>query len=291
MPENLANSVFRRESSQVYLGTEKVYGIQSLQINNTFAANPLVYIGMGNRVNLPVPRGQQTTTYSLNCDLINKDYFYSMITGGYKNIFVLKTQSNTNDNYCLLDSIVNSYNCRYSVGQIPQIDVALTAYFNAGTLAASDLRGSDQNQLNTISSTNYTGDQAILVPYSNSINLSFDNVFNSNRVQSFSINISPQKIPVYNMGIRTPVRIDTIGQIPVSIEISVELGNYTFKKLRDYPNFPNIQNLNLQINDYKNSQNITSYNFVKLTQFEESFSSSVDEAIKWTAKYGGTLGS
>jgi hypothetical protein len=128
----------------------------------------------------------------------------------------------------------------------------------------------------------------LLIPYGGSISLNLD-TFQTNRVQSFQINVQSQKVPIYNMGSRAPQRVDIVYPIDVNCQFTFDVGNYESVQTYDLPETPMVENLTAIINDYKTDENIVTYNFNNLNLLSETYGMSADGNATVTVVYNTKL--
>ncbi len=281
MSDNISLGAITREKAHFFVNTNKIIGLQSLNVETALPVKPLVYLGMGTK-NKTFADGQLFTNLSVESFLINNDPFYEFVTGeNLFSAFLLQKQSDINNNcYSLISGYLNSYSCRYSVGTIPSINVNATFIDNAGQIPTGKLRTPDFITLKTIQTGVYTGHLNALIPYSNSISATFDNSFLTNRVVGFDLTLNPVKTPIYNMGSKKPSRVEIIYPIEVNFSISYEMGQYTPKTLMDFPSGQNLKSLTLDINSHDTNIRITSYSFSNLELVSEVINESVDNNFR-----------
>ncbi len=284
------NSVFHRGEQIFFLQTEKVDGVQSISVENNFGGSQSVSLTMGNRFHPLNYKGPQSTTISINNLLINKDFFYDHVVGNtLVNAWILKEQTNLTDNYCFISGYCSSYSCKYSVGELPQIAAQITFIDNAGKIATGNLKGPDISQLRVIQTGNFTGHLNPKVPFGGSISLSMGDFLNTNRIQSYEINISANKIPIYNIGSQFPKRIELIYPINVECSFSFELGQYDFTNLRDALETQAPKNLNITVRSFNTNDLIRIYSFTGLYRSTENYSTDTEGAVVANIKFVGQI--
>ncbi len=283
------NYRIRGNEQEIYLGTGKLVQVQDLSINSNFGTAPLNYIGRGKRnVNL-IPNSEQNAELSINSSLINNDPFISLTGSNPINLFILKSQNDITNNYCLISGYLTSYNASFSVGQIPQISTTLKFYNNAGKIPVLSLDSEPLNQLQTIQTNNYSNlNDNYLIPNFGSLVVTLNEIEN-NRVLNFDINIDINRIPIYNLGSKYPKRVDIISPINTNCSFTLEMSNYDPTILRDFPQNKQIQDITLSVNDFNNGQNITTYNLRSMTLTNEVYGTSIDGNVTITKQFVGTL--
>jgi hypothetical protein len=278
MPESLSNSRVTSDKQILFINREKICGAQSIQASIPTTASPLHFANIYTSRTSFIPVGEQVGDVSIDAILINKDYFLRYVTGNHLvNGYVLKAQNNSTDNYSFLSGYFTRYTCQYSDSQpTPQITTNIRVINNLGKIATGSFATHQIQDLNFISTGNFTNNSP-LIPHIGSISLGIDD-FNSNRVSAFNISVNTNKVPVYNMGSRSPKRVDLIYPIEVQCSFTFELGDYTIPFMRNYPSSApkQIENLNLQVNDYSNGSGIITYSFQNLILTNTTYGTSVD---------------
>ncbi len=287
MPDN--NGIFRRDRQFLFLGNQRVIGAQSVQITNNFAANPLIFVGMGQKYWPLIPRGQQSANVNFNSLLINSDPFYQYAVGpSLVNAFILQSPSNLDDNYCMLSGYVNTYSCKYQIGQIPEVSTTFAFINEVGKIPTGNLSNSDYTQLNSIKN-NFNPNFTPIIPYGNSVNLILDSFINNNRVQNFTLNINSKNLPIFFMGARFPSRVDNIPPITIELQCQFQLGKYDFPVLSHFPQFQRVKDLTINIKSFDSGAFIQSYSFPNLTLTNLNYNTSADGITTVDLGYGGTL--
>ncbi len=275
--EPLINNKIGAENQLFFLNRERVYGIQSVDATQNLGLQPLVYAGIGNKTINFIPVTEQNNTLNINSLLINKDYFLNLTIGSdLANIYILKDKNDTTNNYILHSGYFTDYNSNYNIGNVPTISTTFIAIKDAGKLPISSLSLDAQNDLTNIISQNLELTN-ILVPSIGTITLNVDD-FTTNRLQSYSLSIKSNKIPVYFIGQKTPKRIDNLSS-EIQCSFSFEIGLYEIKRLRNFPQNNIVKNLTITVNDYSNNQNICIYNFNNLNLVSENYSISANENL------------
>lgn len=318
MAESLINYRITSKDQNLYVGGNRIVGVQSVSINKNFNLGNLNYAGIGQKTVNYLPRGAQISTVNIDSYLLNQDFFLNYVTGSETvNSFILKSSSDLDPPYSMLNGYLNSYSCQWAVGQIPRISTSINVLGNAGRIPTGSLGAEIIAELQLIN-TIYDGDSSnddwgtilgavttsedwsyltsiitsyedwnlgggasspttgqLLIPYDGSISINIDD-FQTNRVQSFNIDVQSQKFPIYNMGARQPSRVDIVYPIDVTCQFTFEVGNYESPQITDSPRYPIIEDLSLVVNDYKTDANIVTYNFNNLNLMSEDYSISAE---------------
>ena len=277
MDYSLVNSKIGAENQLFFLNKDKIVGIQSLEAGQKLGLAPLSYIGIGSKTLNYIPRAEQSNSLSINSYLINSDPFFRYVTGSeLVNGYLLREQSDITNNYCFLSGYFNDFQCSYSIGNPAQISTTLISVMDGGKIPTGAMSNDQVNDLKFINTGNFsTG--TYLIPSIGTITLGID-LFNTNRLQNFTLRVSPKKTPVYNLGSKTPKRIENFGS-DINLDCSFEIGNYELSRLRNFPQSGVIKNLSLQVNDYSTNAPIANYSFNNLNLINESVSVSANENV------------
>jgi len=276
MEQIYSNSRIGHEYQLVYLNTERLIGVQSIDSTNNFGTSPFTYVGIGNVGTKGMVRSEQSASINISTFLINKDYFWTSTTGSsLSNLYIFRDNKDFSTCYSALSGYFTNFSCKYSVGNVPEISTTMNAIRNAGTIALSELSTDASAQFTTISlsSPDITGNLAI--PFGNSISLGISD-FLTNRVQSFTINATSNKNPVYNVGSKFPARIEH-ESTQITLDVSFVVADYIAQRLRSTGIYGVNRTLNLIAGDYSNTGNIVAtYSIPDLTLSNESYSNQVN---------------
>lgn len=120
----------------------------------------------------------------------------------------------------------------------------------------------------------------------NSIEISLDE-FNTNRVNSFNLSVSRERIPVYCLGQSSPYEINSSNPININCSFEIEMNGYQFQKTKLYPTgFYRAQNLSLSVKDYI-SGSIQDLNFNNLYLTAHDYLIDADGTAKVQLSYIG----
>lgn len=285
--ENLGR--IRAENQLIFLNTGKLVGVQSAMINPEFGAKSLNYIGIGNKQVNQILNSEQFATLSLESFLINSDPFIQYTGNDCFNIFILKTQDNIIDNYCLTSGYLTSYRTKFTVGQPVQVGIEAKFISNAGNITVNNLDSNSSGQLASIPQNIYdVSEPEYDIANGQSVNLTLDE-YNTSRVIDSSINLEINRVPIYNIGNKQPKRIEIIYPITVSCEFTIQVGEYNYQNLRSFPSGQKVQNIQFDVYSYNTNRLITSYKFNNMTAVAEQRNSSVDDNVLITKKYVGYI--
>jgi len=158
--ESLINSRITNKDQNLYVGGDRIVGVQSVSINKNFNLGNLNYAGIGQKTVNYLPRGAQISTVNIESYLLNQDFFLNYVTGSETvNSFILKSSSDLDPPYSMLNGYLNSYSCQWAVGQIPRISTSINVLGNAGRIPTGSLGAEIIAELQLIN-TIYDGDSS-----------------------------------------------------------------------------------------------------------------------------------
>lgn len=283
MSDFLINNRIGSEKQYLFLGTERVIGVQSISVNPNFSLSPINHLGSSSRDISYIPSQEQSAYLSINAFLLDQDFFVSHVTGGEPvNAYIMRSPTDFDTIYSLTSGQFINYICDYSIGNVPSITTTFVSYGEVGGIPTGGL---DSNQLEYIAAQSYdvTG---VLVPYGNSVTINIDD-FNTNRVQSFSVSLDMPKTPIYKMGSKKPYRWDIGEPLRVQCSFSFEQGDYVGTSLRATPQNSGTKNISLIVKDYNTDTVITSYSFDNMNLLSEESSVRVNDDVIINQNYEG----
>lgn len=282
--ENLANSRIRGDRQQIFINNEKIVGIQNISIEPALGAAPIRYLSMSNKQLSNTVRGSQIGTASIEGYLINKDTFYSLTTGSDTfNLYILRSQNDLDNNYCLISGFATSFSCKYSYNSPVQVSTSIS-FFNGGLQNTGQLTSTQMSQLQVIRTGVFTG--VSIIPDSASIGISI-NDFQSSRVTSVDLSVNANKSIIYNCGNRNPARIQSLPPFDITMTVGIDLGILPLISTTGFPQIQKIENLTISVSGQNSSQQICSWSFSGLLLANQSYSSSVEGNTVITNKYQG----
>lgn len=285
MAESLINSSIGLEKQVVFLGSQRIIGVESMDMSARFGLSPITYAGIGVDTVNYAPRQEQFSSVSISNFLINQDYFYSLTTGNSLiNMYVVRDRADLDTTYSLVSGYFNSFGIEYSIGNVPKINSSVTFIRDAGIINTGNLPAACISELQTISTSNYEVTGSLLIPYGNSITLNLAE-FSTNRVQSFSISAKANKIPVYNAGNRFPKSVELIYPIDIQLDFSFDVGDYEARQLRQASINGTIKDITVSVGDYSTNQSICNYSFNNLTLVSENYSTSTSNNVLVSQTY------
>ena len=275
---NLGISRIRRENQRLFLNAVEVHGIQSVDLQWDNQLGLLKYIGVTGQSILPLGPGQATCNVSTY--VCEGDPFY-----GYANYLtngvIIQNQSDTSNNYGFTSGILTSLTSRASVGTIPQMDASFAIFGQAGNIESAD-SPAIAAEFATIQSANLNFTPNITGP--GTLSVSLDD-FNTNRLQSYAINMSFPKSVQYILGQRGPTDIQSILPQEVNISFTFEPDTYIPKKMWDFPCDGTIKNITINLNHYSTNKTIVGYSYINCNLSSESYNINVDSNLQTTMNF------
>ena len=273
------NSRIKREEQFVFINGVQIPSIQSIQANYNNNANLIKFLGN----NQPVinPRGPQVGDVSISTLVIGQDLWLQFTGNQGFNGYIIRNKNNPLDNFSFTSGYLTNYRSTCSIGEIPKIDIGINVLGNIGLIASGE-----SDLLNSHFSVIPTGQisQPINIGSFGCMDLSL-NEFSTNRVLSYDLNIKIDRNPIYGLGSKNPLRVEINPPIEVTANFEIEVNDYIFKNLKQYPCGTKIQNLNIILKDYISGSLLISYNFDNMFLLSESYQNDVNGNVRGSLSY------
>lgn len=277
------NGNIYKEEQHFFVNSTEIPGVQSIEASFTQNMAAVNHIGLSGITY--IPRGPQEASVSVSSLFITNDQFINLTGNTGINGFIVKGKGETASNFSFTSGYLTAYSTTCSIGQIPQINAAFNVYGNMGKLAASE-SATVSTQLTQISTNTSTSPLRIADPGSMSINLG---EYTTNRLQSYSLNINVNRLPVYILGSRLPARVEINYPMEVNLSFTIEQNDYTPEKLRDFPFNEQTKSVTIVQKDLKDSSTIATYGFSGLKIVSENYGTNVNGATTITTSLKGYL--
>lgn len=278
------NGYIGKEEQLFFLGTQQIPGVQNLNLSYTNNSTLIKHLGMTGCQY--VPNGIPSASVDISSLLISNDQFISYTGDQGVNGFILKNRGDINNNIAFTSGYLTSYACQCSIGQIPQINSSFVILGDVGKIPITTYPVL-YNQLTGVQSGWSTLTLKIADP--GSIDLSV-NSFVTNRVQDFNVNVNVPRNPIYALGSRFPNKVEINYPIECAVSFNIEVNDYSFKKVTDYPFNDTKDNITINIKDLDTQQNIVSYAFSGMSLYSENYTAGVDGNVRATLNYRGYYG-
>jgi len=279
----IGNGYIPPEEQLVFINTEQIPGVQSVGISYTNNATNLKHLGMSGVCNY-FPNGPYNGNVDISTLLISDDQFLNFTGAAGVNGHILKTRANTTETYNFTSGYLTNYNCRCSIGEIPQINANFIVFGEMGRISNSD--STINTQLTTISGGWST--LALKIADPGSITFSVGD-FTTNRVQDFNVNVIVERVPTYIIGSASPKYVDINYPIDVECSFNMENNSYSHKKLRDFPFNDTAHNMIITLKDLDTSTNIIQYGFSGMRLVSENYNLNTDNVPITSLTYRGAI--
>lgn len=272
---------YRRENQYVFLNSGQIPGIQSVSFENDFGSAPVNFIGL-NYVNLAPTNAQEGRIRIDRLIIDGTDHFKPFTGNSGFNLYILKDQHNPVDNYGFTSGYIVNYSTKCSLGQIPRTEIGIMSFGNLGTIPSGESIDTSGQFINIQTSSESTN---VKIPGPGSVSLTLNNDFTTNRLLSYDINIVVDRKPIYALGSRYPISIETNYPIDVNANFTFDLASYSGYSIRDFPGNPKTGNLILNINNFNDSTLIQDFRFTGMTLIYESYTTDIDGNTTVNARY------
>jgi len=259
-----------RENQHFFINNVEMVGVQSVE--GDFNVNPqgMKFLGMANTTQFP--RGATVGNLGISSLLISNDNYLSLTGDAGFNGFILKNTDSFEDNFSFASGYLTSYASRYSIGQIPTIEVSAIIFGDMGKSRVKTMPVLDSSP------------QIIKVPGQGCFDINIDD-FQSNRLISYDINIGINRIPVYGLGSRLPINVYRSNPVDVSCSFQIQVSDYDYNRMLDYPYNKSVKDLTLAIRAFDTNETITSYSFNNLELVGQTYSAKIDDEVILNLQY------
>lgn len=278
-------------NQQVYLGTGRLWGINSLDISPSFGLQPLNYIGINNKQVNQIVNSEQFIDVTINGNLIDSDQFIQYTGSDCFNIFILQNQGNLDNNYSLISGYLNSYSLKFSVGQPVQTTVGIKFVRDCGKIPTGIMNSNAYNELIQIPTGIYENvERKFHVPSFGSTNLIL-NEYNNQRITDANIGYKISRTPIYNIGNKSPSKINIIYPIVINCSFTMEINElYSGIELKQISSNIQTQDITFNVFENDNSSNlIASYGFSGMSAINERRGVTVDGNTTITKEFEGYI--
>jgi len=284
MPNDIiAQGRVTKENQRLFINSTEIPGVQNTQLNYQINATPLKHLGLSGIQY--IPRGPQVGNVSISTLLISDDQFLQYTGNVGFNGYVVRSKSNTTNNFSFTSGYLTSYSSRCAIGQIPQIEANISVLGNIGQLSSSE-SAAVSTDLTNIAASN--SNLLLKIADPGSINIDLGD-FNTNRCISYDLNINVPRNPIYIQGQQAPIKVETNWPIEVNCNFTAEVDDYTPKTLNDFPESPKKRNITITLKDLDTAANIVNYGFSGMQLIGENYSSNNDGPVTMSLNYQGFI--
>lgn len=276
---------------QIYLNTGRLNGINEIKISPSLGNAPMNYIGIQNKPLNLITNIEQYIDVTINSNLVDYDPFIQFTGTDCFNMFIMQNQGSLNDAYSLVSGYLNSYSLKFSVGQPVQISAGMRFVKDAGQIPTGIMDSGAYNQLVQIPNNIYEDSQhKYHIPTFHSTVLTLNEI-QTQRVIDASIDFKIARIPIYNIGNKTPNKINIVYPIKVNCVFSFEINQgYSGIEVQSIPANQEIQNISFALYEYNNSgYNVSNYILNNMTCIDEKREISTDKNVLVTKEFAGYI--
>jgi hypothetical protein len=278
----MAFSVLNRENQQIFIGSEQIFGVQSVSANYKIPEVPLEFVGLAGVI--PVPNSQQVGDITFQLLTIDTDPFIKCISKDSFNGYVMEDSSSFDKyHYSFNSGYLQSYTSSCSVGEIPKVSASFRVVGDMGTLATGDMASDAKIEVRDIVNSTKT-DPVFRIPTASSIEITLDD-FETNLVQNFNLSVVIPRKDYYTLGNRSPYQVEVDYPVIAEVNFTIEINDYSGNSIKSYPCKQKIKQFEIKLKAQKTHELITQFAFSGATLVGESYSSDTEENAKITATY------
>jgi hypothetical protein len=241
----MANA-FTNYNEYVYLNQVKLKGVTDISAQYNITTKPINIIGKGtiNQVLADIPEANVSITRDLN--FVDIFQYYTGINKAIRGSMHYGNRILGFD-----EGHLTSYGYSVDYGQTPVSNLGITVY---GDMGSGDLNGA-----NSITGLNASGrysdatNTKIARPSDISISCYGSE---SNRIQSFSVDVSIPKIAKYAMNHKKPVQVSIGWPVVVDTTFVMEVDDYNSRRIFDYLTLSNFDPFSITVKGIVYDQNV-----------------------------------
>lgn len=260
-------SRIKRKGQRIFLNDSQgalklLNGVQDISFSYQSVTSS--YSFLGSRKTFYAPSSPQIASINVNSLLFYEDFFYNKIFT--EDGFSGKIESG-DKGFSFQDAHLVSYSSSCAVGEIPSISMQADIY---GEVKSEPEIEATKESLNS----------AFRVAGFNSLRLKLGDIFDTNRVLSYSLSASVKRKPVYEFNKKSPENVILDNPVEFSAQFRIEVDQYEIENIRDIEkaNF-GLKELTLVICENSTSDIIQSFGFKNVIIDSENYSYSVDSNV------------
>ena len=286
-----------RGEQRFFLDETEVNGVQNVQIGYNLGGEPTKFLGgLGAGVSPTHPSashpvGGVDASASVNMLMMNAgdDPFYEFTGNRGFNGYIIKdspdlrgdaARGNAAYNFSFKSGYLTSYSTSWSLGGLPQISADIQIFNRAGRMHTDDIPDAIIGQDQT---------SARAIPDPGAIDITLMDELNSNRLMSYSVNISCQRNPKFYLGSRYASFIDLISPVVVTCDFQIEVDDYLAHNVDAYPCDTIKRDLTINIKEKNTDNLLRTYGFPNLQLSSETYQVGVNGNAVVNAKYAGYI--
>lgn len=267
-----------------FVNSQEIPGIQSLTASFQTNSSPLTYLGVQNVRS--IPNGNASSTVGINRYVLTQDYFIGLTGQTGFNGYILneRNSATTSEKYfSFYSGYMTAHRLNIGLDTIPQTTTTFTVYNKYGYFFDS------KAVKNLTDIENYHYNEYLKTPTYWTTDVTIDNDFSTNRIQSLDLNINIPYTPLYSMGNRYPKKVEINYPIDVTCTFRVEIDQMRMDALQNYPMQPNKRNISLLLRSIEGEQ-IACYNFNNMELISENYNVGVGQYVTLDGSYRCDLG-
>lgn len=263
---------YTREANQLFLDSNPITGLQTVQATYNNPYTNLKYIGFNENNIQTVPVGPYIGALNLSTIMINTDQFIKY-TGDFGANLILNY--NKNNTFLMNSGYLANYKIECNVGAIPIISTDWNIYNDFGSGNANiPSFNIDESKLNIIN----PGD----------ISINFNDI-ETEKINKFDVNIKCTRLPIYQMGQITPLEVKLQYPIEVITSFSISLNNYKIKNLFDYPQKNQLKSFSIDLKKSNTNTVINTFNINNALLVSEDYNLDVDGSTIAQLTFSSTI--
>ncbi len=279
-----------RGEQRFFLNETEVNGVQSAQIGYNLGGQPTKFLGgLAGVDNHPVGGVDASARVDMLMMNVGDDPFYEFTGNRGFDGYIIKdspdkrgdaAKGNASYNFSFKSGYLSSYSTSWALGTLPQISADIQIFNKAGRLHMDDMP-------DAIIGVNQTSARAIPDPGAVDITLMDD--LRSNRLMSYSVNVSCQRNPKFFIGSRYASFIDLVSPVVVSCDFQIEVDDYLAYNVDSYPCDTIKKDLTINIREKSTDNLLRTYAFPNLQLSSENYQVGVGGNAIVNAKYAGYI--
>ena len=286
-----------RGEQRFFLNETEVNGVQNVQIGYNLGGAPTKFLGgLGAGVSPPHPSathpvGGVDASASVDMLMMNvgDDPFYQFTGNRGFDGYILKdsparrgdaAKGDAAHNFSFKSGYLTAYSTSWSLGTLPQIRADIQIFNKAGRMHMDDIPDAIVGQDQT---------SARAIPDPGAVDITLMDDLSSNRLVSYSVNISCQRNPKFFLGSRYASFVDLMSPLVVTCDFQIEIDDYLAHNVDAYPCNTVKKDLTINIKEQKSDNLLRTYGFPNLQLSSENYQVGVNGNAVVNAKYAGYI--
>lgn len=261
---------FTKEKQHFFINAFEVPGIQNASIDYQQPVIQVKGAGLANK--FYIPKGPQVGNLSISSFLVTDDIFLPFTGVSPFNCYLVENTNQPQNNFGAESAYLTSYSTRYSIGELPQINVNAVVLGDIGRIPVSGFIDNARR---------------LKMPGPGCLELNLADI-STNRITSYDLSFAISRNAIFKIGSTLPVNVIQ-SPMEATCNFQLEVDKFTANHLKSYPYIKKQQNLSLSIKTYDTSENIVTYNVQNIELLGQSYSATVDGNVAVNLQYKGCL--